>query len=434
MTGNRTRRNLVAATAAALMATFVAACSSPAPNADSDTTVVHWLTARNENETVIAAVRQIAEEYSAEHPEFKLEIETQPDRPAFDQKIRLLASSDELPDMFDADPEPFFREIVESGKIADIAALYDELGVTDEFFPISIEYPAWDDGALNLITLNANVEYFWYNTSLFEEAGVEPPTTLDELPQICEKLSASGVVPISVNGKDLWPFYRYLAMPAFRATGNEFLDSLKIGETSMTDEVGLESAQFLESLGGCFQEGFSTTDYTTSVNLFTSGQAAIYYMGTWELPSFLGEDGDLNPEFSYFKMPKLGDDDATHVTDYFANSGIGTAIRADSLTPELKDFLAYFFENYAETAFYDFDFIPSLEPELDDSVPPIYHDILADIAEVQSFAKVWDVQLDPNTNSVLGRESTTLLLGDSTVEQMAEQVDAAIAQYMATRE
>lgn len=404
----------------------LAGCGSSSP-ADADGTV-HWLTAHNANDQTIAAVQQIADDYSKEHPEFKLEIEHVADRPSYDQKLRLLASSNELPDMFDADPEPFFKKIADSGAVADIAALYDELGVSDKFFPVSLEYPKWDDGSLDLITFNANVEYFWYNKDLFAAAGVTPPETLDDFPAACAALKETGVAPISVNGKDLWPFFRYLAMPAFRATGNDFIDALKTGDESMSGDVGTASAEFLQSLSGCFQEGFSTTDYTSAVNLFTSGKAAMFYMGTWELPTFLTDSGELQPQYSYFTMPVSGGQDATAPTDYFANSGIGTAILKESLTPELKGFLAYFFDRFADVAFHEHDVIPSMKLTLDEDTPEVYRSILSDIENVQTFAKVWDVQLDPNTNAVLGRESTNLLIGQKTVPEFAATVDESIQQ------
>ncbi|MET1051619.1 MAG: extracellular solute-binding protein [Mycetocola sp.] len=434
MIWSRKRRTRVAVAAvAAATAIALSGCTGSGAGASrggDEDGVVHWLTARNANDPTMAAVQAIADEYSAEHPDFELKLETVPDRPSFDQKVRLLASSNELPDMFDADPEPFFKQIADSDMVVDIQELYDELGVTDKFFPISLDYPKWDDGSLDLITLNANVEYFWFNTDLFEQAGVTPPTTLDELVDTCGALKDAGITPIAVNGKDLWPLYRYLAMPTFRETGNEFLDQLKVGEESMGSETGSAAAEFLQSMGGCFQEGFSTSDYTTAVNLFTSGDAAMLYMGTWELPSFLDEDKNLKPNISYFTMPATGADDATPPTDYFANSGIGTAILKDSLTPELKDFLQYFFDNYGDTAFKDYNVIPSIKPTIDDSVTQVYRDILDDIAGVDTFAKVWDVQLDPNTNSVLGREGTNLILGQTEPDAFADSVDASIQQFL----
>jgi raffinose/stachyose/melibiose transport system substrate-binding protein len=298
---------------------------------------------------------------------------------------------------------------------------------------VSTAYPTWDDGSNNLITLNANAEYFFYNKALFTEAGVKPPQTLDELLGTCDQLTDKGITPIAINGKDLWPYYRYLGMPAFRATGNQFLDDLKTGKASMTDPVGIESATFLQDVGRCFQDGFSNTDYTTAINLFTSGKAAMVYDGTWELPSFTDKDGNLKKDIGYFKKPTKGADDVAPPTDFYANSGIGTAILKKSLNPELKDFLAYFFAHYAETAFYDYGVIPSIRPEIRDSVAPVYRDVLDDIAGVGTFAKVWDVQLDPNTGAVMGREGTNLLLKKETPEEFGQKVDASVKEFLATR-
>lgn len=265
--------------------------------------------------------------YRESHPNFDLVIETAADRDAFNSKLRILASSDQLPDWFDADPEPFFRLIVEQGKVIDVARLYEDLGVTSKFYPISLSYPRWDDGSLNLITWQANAEYFWYNKQLFTKAGVEPPKTIDDLLVVLAKLKQAGITPISIDGKDYWPAMRYLAIPPFRAEGNAFIDGLKAGHAKMSDPTGIAAANFLQTLGlSYFQQGFSSTDYTAALNLFTSGKAAIYYMGTWELPSFVGENGDLRADIGFFTMPAGPGKNASPPTDWFAVSGIGTAV------------------------------------------------------------------------------------------------------------
>nr|WP_200801267.1 extracellular solute-binding protein [Clostridium sp. Marseille-P2415] len=41
---------------------------------------------------------------------------------------------------------------------------------------------------------------------------------------------------------------------------------------------------------GMFQTGFETTDYATSMNLFTNGQSAMYYMGSWEMSMATNEN------------------------------------------------------------------------------------------------------------------------------------------------
>lgn len=415
---------LAAATASAIA---MSGCSGGTPpKADSTFT---WLSARAASDSTVKAVQSIADEYAKSHPGFSLKIQNVSDRPAYDQKVKVLASSNQLPDLWDADPEPYFQQLAQKGNVADIGSLYSELGIADKFYPISVAYPKFDDGSLNLITLNANAEYFWYNKDAFLQAGVTPPTTFDEFKANLAKLKDSGITPLAVNGKDQWPFYRYLGMLPFRETGNGYLDGLRDGTKKMADETGLKAAKFLQEMGPYFQPGFTNTDYTTAVNLFTSGKTAILYQGSWELPSFVDEKLNLKPNIGYFRMPVEGASDVTPATDFFANSGIGTAIRKDALTPELKDFLKYFFEHYADTALYDYHVIPSVKPTIKDSLPQIYKDVLSDIANVKTYARVWDVRLDPNTVSVLGRASGSLLVGQSAPAQFCQQVDQAIEQY-----
>lgn len=417
------------ATAALLCGTAVAGAIAMPGAAHART--YHYLSAHSVNDALTTTLQSLIDDYKKDHPDFDLVIETTADRDSFNSKLRILASSDQLPDWFDADPEPFFRQIVDAGKVIDVAQLYKDLGVDGKLYPISINYPMWDDGTLHLITWQANAEYFWYNKDLFAKAEVEPPKTLDEFIGVLDKIKAAGIIPISIDGKDYWPAMRYLAIPAFRLEGNAFIDRLKNGEAKMSDPTGMASAKFLQTLGqNYFQEGFSSTDYTAALNLFTSGQAAIYYMGTWELPSFLGEDGDLKPNIGYFTMPSISESDASPATDWFAVSGIGTAVLKTADTEEMRDFLKFVFDNYADRALYEGHYLPSIIPTFRSDLPPIYKNILDDISGVKTFTKVWDVQLDPSTVDTMGRQDTNLALGQISLEQYAAAIDESIQQYV----
>lgn len=413
-----------------LAAMLVALAASAAP-LSTEAKTYQYMSAHSVNDSFVKTLQSLVDGYKRDHPDFDLVIETAADRDAFNSKLRILASSDQIPDWFDADPEPFFRQIVEQGKVIDVAKLYEDLGISDRFYPISLSYPKWDDGALSLITWQANAEYFWYNKDLFAKAGVEPPKTIDDLLAVLAKLKEAGITPISIDGKDYWPAMRYLAIPPFRAEGNAFIDKLKAGEAKMSDPTGIAVAKFLQTLGEkYFQQGFSSTDYTAALDLFTSGQAAVYYMGTWELPSFLGENGDLKPNIGYFTMPIGSDKDASPPMDWFAVSGIGTAVLKTADTPEMRDFLKYLFANYADKALYEGHYLPSIVPTFKPDLPPIYKRILDDIAGVKTFAKVWDVQLDPSTVDTMGREDTNLALGQTTPEDYAAAIDQSIQTYL----
>lgn len=429
------------ATLAMMVATTACAASGPegsgTPSNSGDTagkTTITWLSARNENDASIKAIRQILAAYQVDHPNFDIDIQFSPDRPSYLQRVKILATSGELPEWFDADPEPYFADLVANGTVTDIEALYKELGVQDSFLPIATEYPRLPNGSLNLITWYSNAEYFFYNKDVFSKAGIEPPTTLDGLLETCDAIKATGVAGMSIAGKNRWPYYRFLAMPAFRAEGNDFLLNLAQGKASMLDPVGLQSSTFLQQLGQrCFPEGHTTTDATTAPNLMVSGEAGMYYIGTWDLTKFLGDDGELLPNIGMFTMPPLGDHDATAPTDYFINPSIGTAIRADALNDEMKGFLAYLFKEYPNTLLYDFKTLPSMKPEIRDELPQLYAKILDDIAGVKVYARVWDVVLDPNTVDTLSREAENLTLGLTTPNDFGTAIDDAVASYLSKK-
>ena len=387
---------------------------------------IQWLSARNTDQGMIKAIQQIAEEYKQDYPGFELNIESIPARPDYLQKVRILASSGELPEWFDADTEPYFEEIVESGQTADIGAIYDDLGLTDKFYPIGIEYPRLDDGSLHSMTFQGNIEHFWYNTELFAQAGVEVPTTFDELLEASKKLEAAGITPIAMTGQDRWPQMRFLSFLPFRQTGNEFIEGLRDGSAKMSDPVGIETATYFEEIAQYFQDGWANADYNTARDLFTSDRAAIYYIGSWELPSFVDESGGLLPKYGRFVMPGVEGNNTTPATDMFAHAGIGTAIRSDADSPAMRDWLEFLFERFADVSLFEYTSMPSLPPSTTEGLSPVVVELLDELQQVDEYAHVWDVRLDPDTVDVIARESTNLGIGVITPEEFAQRVDDAL--------
>lgn len=138
---------------------------------------------------------------SEENPDldFNFEIENVAGRTAYLQKLKILAASDELPEWFDSDPDTWFADIVADGKAYSFDDLYKELGMDDQIFEISKEYARLSDGSLNLMTLQCNTEYFFYNKDLFEQAGIsEPPKTFDELLEDCKILPGCGYSAVTI--------------------------------------------------------------------------------------------------------------------------------------------------------------------------------------------------------------------------------------------
>ena len=240
-----TRSHFLALAAMAVAAPALAACtgaSAPSgepvvinPEGEIKPREITWLLSRAADGAVISTMQEIAEEYAAEHSGFKLTLITTPDRPSYIQKYETLAAANKLPELFDTDATPFAQRLAKQNRMVDVAALLDSFGITDSYRPSALDYQRFDDGSLYMIPLEYGIEVFWYNKALFAAAGVEVPTSLDDFPELCTKLAASGVTPIALDGLDGWPLERWVAYQPFRVAGEDYIKTLKRAQANLTD-------------------------------------------------------------------------------------------------------------------------------------------------------------------------------------------------------
>lgn len=393
---------------------------------------ISWLLSRPADGGVITAMEQIADEYAAEHPGFSLNLITTPDRPSYIQKYETLAAANKLPELFDTDATPFAQKLASQDRMIDVDALLDDLGLAEDYREAALGYQRFDDGSLYMVPFEFQLEFFWYNTALFDEAGVTVPATLDDFPQLCRDLRAQGITPIALNGQDQWPLERYMAYYPFRMAGPEYVQDLKNGDASFSDPAGVAAAEWLSALGeaGCFQEGFSSTGYADAQALFTSGKAAVYNIGTWELGNLATEalDPGVRDDVDYFTLPTI-DGAVTTDDEYVTPSGIGMAVNAQTYDPLVRDFLKFALERYPEIYAATGALSPTTTAQttIPADATPLYSRAVEQADTVgPKIAMPWDTQLDPATNTRLQQELTLLVQGDITPEEFVTTMDATL--------
>lgn len=429
-----------ALTAAALALT---SCSGTAGSADPtdidpegkvEPREISWLLSRPADGGVITAMEQIADEYAKDHPGFSLNLITTPDRPSYIQKYETLAAANKLPELFDTDATPFAQKLADQGRMLDVELLLKDLGLAEEYREAALNYQRFDDGSLYMVPFEFQLEFFWYNSALLERANVKVPETLDDFPQLCKDLRAAGVTPIALDGQDQWPLERYLAYYPFRMAGPEYVQDLKNGKAKFADPAGRAAAEWLYDLGqaGCFQEDFSSTGYADAQGLFTSGKAAIYNIGTWELANLATDalDPAVRESVDYFTLPTV-DGAVTDDNAYVTPSGIGMAVNAETYDPLVRDFLAYALERYP--ALYASTGALSPTTNVETSIPDSATDLYAEAVKQADgvgadSAMPWDTQLDPATNTRLQQELTLLVQGDIKPDEFIETMDATLAE------
>ena len=430
------------AAVAAIAALSLAACAGggaggPAnvrPTGEIKPREISWLLSRPADGAVINIMKKVADDYAKDHPGFSLNLITTPDRPSYIQKLETLAAANKLPELFDTDATPFAQQLAKQGKMVDAEKLLKDLGVYDNYRPNALNYQRFDDGSLYMIPFQFELEFIWYNKALLQQAGVPIPKSLDDIPAMCTALRSAGITPIAIDGQDQWPLERYMAYQPFRTAGPDFLQKLKKGNAKFSDAAGKKAVDWLAALGKnkCFQDGFSSQGYSDAQNVFTSGKAAMYNIGTWELPSLATDK--LNPavrdNIDFLTLPTT-EGSVTAANEYVSPSGIGMAVNAKTYDPLVSDFLKFALTKYPS----EYAATGALSPttNVQTATPanatPLYKKALEtanDLGDQQ--AMPWDTQLDPTTDSRLKQELVLLVQGDITPEQFTSTMDSTIAQ------
>jgi raffinose/stachyose/melibiose transport system substrate-binding protein len=395
---------------------------------------ISWLLSRPANGAVITIMQKIAADYAKDHPGFSLNLITTPDRPSYIQKYETLAAANMLPELFDTDATPFAQKLAKQGRMLDAEKLLKSLGVYDNYRPNALNYQRFDDGSLYMIPFQFELEFFFYNKALLQKANVSVPKSLDDIPAMCTALRKAGVTPLAIDGQDQWPLERYVSYQPFRLAGPGYVQKLKKAQATFGDSTGQQTVNWLSALGKakCFQEGFSSQGYSDAQNLFTSGQAAMYNIGTWELSSLATDklDPAVRSNVDYFTLP-TGTNSATAANEYVATSGIGMAVNAKTYDPLIRDFLKFALAKYPS----EYAATGALSPttNVQTAIPanatPLYRKAIDQVTDLGSkIAMPWDTQLDPTSNTRLQQELVLLLQGDIAPAEFTSIMDGTIAE------
>lgn len=293
-------------------------------------------------------MKKIVEQYEKDHPGVKIELDS---LNTDQQKVKLKtqAASREVPDITVVNPAAQMKPFVDAKLFAPLNDMVAENGLKDTFQEGILDFYSFDDNLYALPDGN-NIGLVYYNKELFDQAGVKVPTTFEEMVQVVKDLKAKGIQPMAIGEKDTWTGSFLFMNVLLRTNGPGFLQEVIDGKKTFEDPAFTEAVDAFQSLiqAGAFQEGATSFDYNAGENLFKTGKAAMYYMGSWATGGI--ETSSVNGKVGVFKFPTVnGKGD---VNEFMLAPGSAFAISADSKhLEETKDFLNYFMLNFPKEAF-----------------------------------------------------------------------------------
>lgn len=162
------------------------------------------------------------------------------------------------------------------------------------------------DGKVVMVPYSADVtNVLWYNKAILSDAGVEPPTTWEQLLAACDTLSAKGVIPIASGNKDLWAAGNWLAHMTSRVVGEESYAAVLSGTGKFASPAWEKAFGYIKDLADhkCVNDSANAIDDNEGAQLFFQGKAAMHAIGSWLVSWAIDEAPDL--DFDYVNLPAM---------------------------------------------------------------------------------------------------------------------------------
>ncbi|UFJ43048.1 extracellular solute-binding protein [Brevibacillus humidisoli] len=424
----------------------VAGCASPtgestssqsngneqASNAVEDVTVTFmhlWPEGSSKQQNLI--VNQIIEEYQAANPHVTIKLEVL-ENEQYKNKLKVLSASNALPDVGMTWAAGFLEPYVKGNLFAPLDDLL-EGGLKDSFVPGTTEAYAIDNKTYAL-PLELNIVPVYYNKKIFSQYNLKAPETYEEFTHVVQTLSTNGMAPIALGNKDRWTgslWYMYLAD---RIGGAEILKKAIDRSGSFEDPSLIKAAEEVQKLVAmnAFIKGFNGLSNDEGKSEFFNEKAAMYLMGTWELPNFTTNESipkEFRDQVGFFKFPTVDGGKGNH-DSWVGGPGVGMFVAENStVKEEAKKFVKFFVERWGEQSVVEAGVIPATKVDTSKvQLPPLYMDVLSELNKASNITLFADVQMSPGVAQTHLNMIQSLFGNEITPGDFAKKHEEALAQ------
>ncbi len=171
------------------------------------------------------------------------------------------------------------------------------------------------DQKLYAVPFASQTQLVIYNKGIFDANGITEPQTWDELIAASQKLKDAGIMPFANGTATAWQNETIVFDLTSSIMGKGFYEDLMAGKTDFTDARFVEALTDLKAITQYFPDGFIGLDYPSAQQLFSSGMAAMFAGGSYELATFATQNPDI--ELGVFAAPGKTAEDEKLVGLYY---------------------------------------------------------------------------------------------------------------------
>lgn len=338
MTARSPRRALPALVAGgAALSLVLGGCAAGGPGSDGDGPVELTFLVDNSDATLLPS-QALVDAFNAQSDGIEVSIETRPQGGEGDNVVKTRLATGEMTDLFWYNSGSLLQALNPDDTLLNLEGEAFLDGVSESFLAgVSTE-----NGAYGVPAGTAMGGGILYNTAVYEELGLEVPTTWDEFMDNNAAVQEAGLDPVIQTYADTWTSQLFVLGDFFNvlADNPDWADEYTANEVKYADDpVAIRGFERLEELSEAdyFNEDFASATLDDGLRKIATGEGAHYPMLTFAVPTI----GDLYPdqvdEVGFFAIP--GDGPENGMTTWLS---AGVYAPADTEHPdEVKEFMAF---------------------------------------------------------------------------------------------
>jgi raffinose/stachyose/melibiose transport system substrate-binding protein len=285
-----------------LLSTALAGCGSSGSKGGSSEKVTLTFAIWDNNLNDFIEQEDMVSKFQEKYPDIDIEVEKLKDDSEYWNAMKMRSSANELPDIM-------FNKTFTLSRFQNYLV---DLSDTEAAKNNELAEGYAMDGKVLGIPMTAGYEYVYYWKDLFEEAGVEVPTTWDEFVDVAKTLQDyygkddADFMGIAVGLKDSWSDYPFMEfMPALESGNGQNWNSMASQDEPFAK--GTDIAKAYEKIDQLFTSGALGKDplglgNEQATDLFSAKKAGMTALGDWGLQNIQTAVEDTS-ELGSFYLP-----------------------------------------------------------------------------------------------------------------------------------
>jgi raffinose/stachyose/melibiose transport system substrate-binding protein len=389
---------------------------------------IRYLVEAPEDPSDLDPLREHLKDFEAANPGITVELEAIP-LTQLRQTLQATLRGQNPPDVFAWGSGPAY-----AGALAEAGLLYDLTAAYDQY-----DWPIYE-GAKQQVTFDDKIVGIpgemetvgiYYNKKIFADLAISEPQNLADLEAAAQKVKDAGIIPFAAADQEGWEASHWFSMALGSRLGSAGVTALLEGETSWNSPDVIAALAIWDrwNKAGFLPPTPTGISYDNGNALFYSSEAAMVPTGSW-LANDIADAEEVDFEVGYIPFPS-----ETGPGLWSVGLGSGPYIAANSQNPEAAlafvDWLVspehgrWVVENLLTIPPYPVD-TTGLE------LNPLFAEVLEDIGQLSGgssdFGANIDVQSTDDFNEAMFDGLQSLLTGDTTPEQLAQELQAAYEQ------